>query len=168
MKNQRRKNFQQKQASPSRRGDVISALEEIESREKTRLKIAIPYEAAEKLDRFLKEKGLPYREGIPLLITYGLSDETAEELEKLKSEKESQMGRLWGTYAIMKFRAYEYFVENNAITMRLSFLLSENRSLKRMLEKEGLQDRIPKDEWDNWDKATIEDYYRKYVFKNRL
>jgi len=155
-------------ASRTTRSDLISALEEIESHEKARLKIVIPYKAAEKLDRFLKEKGLPERQGIPMLIQYGLSGESEEELEKLKSEKESQMGRIWGAYAVMKFRAYEYFTENKALTMRLPSSLSENRSLKRRLENTGIQSLVPKDEWDDWNQETVESYFRKYVFMSRL
>lgn len=157
-----------KATSRTRRADVIAALEEIESREKARLKISIPYEAAEKLDQFLKEKGLPERQGIPMLIHYGLSEESEEELEKLKSEKESQIGHLWGTYATMKFRAYEYFTENKALTMRLSYSLSENLSLKRRLENMGLRSLVPKDEWDGWNEETVESYFRRYVFASRL
>jgi len=84
-----RKLLRRKQASQSKRVDFITALNEIESRGKACLKAAIPYEAAEKLNQFLKDKGLPERRGIPLLIKYGLSDESVEELGKLKLEKES-------------------------------------------------------------------------------
>jgi hypothetical protein len=148
--------------------DLITALEEIESREKARLKVAIPYEVAEKLEQFLNEKGLFERQGIPLLMEYGLSDESEKELEKLKLEKESQMHHLYGTYCNMKFHTYEYSMENNAITMRLSFTLSKNRSLKQRMREEGLQSCISQDEWDNWDEAKVNEFFRKYVFINRL
>jgi len=131
------------------------------------LKIVVQSEIAEKLDSFLKEKGLPEREGIQTLIEYGLSDEDEEELEKLRSEKESQVSYMHGKYATMKFRAYELFVENRRITMKLNMLLSENRLLKKRLKDEGLQDPVSKDEWDDWDKDATEKYYRKYVFLNR-
>ena len=163
-------------SKPSKKGhvsqrhhaDLISALEEIESREKARLKVAIPREAAEKLKKFLEEKGLPERQGIVLLINYGLSDESEEELEKLKLEKDTQMRYLYGTYCNMKFRAYEYFMKNKAITMRLNFALSKNRSLKRKLIEEGLQSCISQNEWDNWDEAKVNEFFRKYVFMGRL
>jgi hypothetical protein len=166
MKLGQRKPF--RKVSQRRHIDLIAALEEIESREKTRLKVAIPHEAAAKLEQFLKEKGLPRRQGIPLLIEYGLSDESEEELEKLKLEKETQMRHLYRTYCNMKFRAYEYFMENKAITMRLSFVLSKNRSLKQRLKEEGLQSFIAQDEWDNWDEAKVNEFFRKYVFMSRL
>lgn len=168
MKINERKPSHEEHVSQRRHADLITALEEIESREKARLKVAIPYEVAEKLEQFLKGKGLFERQGIPLLIEYGLSDESEKELEKLKLEKESQMHNMYGTYCVMKFRAYEYFMENNAITMRLSFALSKNRSLKQRMKEEGSQDCILQDEWDNWDKAEVNEFFRKYVFMNRL
>jgi len=168
MKNNQSKSSHKEQVSQRRHVDLITALEAIERREKARLKVAIPHEVAEKLEQFLKEKGLPERQGIPLLIEYGLSDESEEELEKLKTEKQSQMGHLWGSHAIMKFKAYEYFMENNAIIMRLPFLLSKNRSLKLRLEKEGLQSCVSQDELDSWDESKVNEFYCKYVFTNRL
>jgi hypothetical protein len=151
-----------------RRNDLISALEAIESREKVRIKVTIPYETAERVRLFLKEKGILESQGIPLLIQYGLSNESEEELEKLKNEMKSENGRnLWGEYAVMKFRAYEYFMENKAMVMNLSRMLDENRMLKRRLEIEGLTKLIPGDEWDSWDKSIVDAYYRKYVFGGR-
>jgi hypothetical protein len=154
--------------SQRRHADLITALEEIESQEKARLKVAVPREVAEKLEQFLKEKGLFERQSIPLLIEYGLSEESEEELEKLKLEKESQMHYMYGTYCTMKFRAYEYFMENKAITMRLSSLLSKNQSLKQRLVEEGLQRYLSQDEWDTWDEAKVNEFFHKYVFMNRL
>ena len=155
------------QISQPRRLDLIAALEQIESKEKARLRVTIPHEAAEGLERFLEEKGLPEREGIVLLISYGLSDESEEELEKLRLEKETQVNHLFGTYCIMKFHAYEYFKENNAMTMGLSSVLSRNRLLKKRMTEEGLQSCISQDEWDNWDEAKVNEFFRKYVFINR-
>jgi hypothetical protein len=147
------------------RNDLISALEAIESREKIRITVAVPYEVAEKVRLFLKEKGILESQGIPLLIQYGLSGENEEELEKLKDEMRSENGRnLWGEYAVMKFRAYEYFMENKVMVMNLPRMLDENRMLKRRLEMKGLTELIPKDEWDNWDQSVIDAYYKKYVF----
>jgi hypothetical protein len=151
-----------------RLNDLISALEAIESREKVRVRIAIPYETAEKVRRFLKEKGILESQGTPLLIQYGLSSESEGELERLKNEVRSENARnLWGEYAVMKFRAYEYFMENKAMVMNLSKMLDENRMLKRRLEIEGLTKLIPGDEWDSWDKSIVDAYYRKYVFGGR-
>jgi hypothetical protein len=168
MKIDRRESSQKEQDSKRQRADLITALEAIESREKARLKVTIPREAAEKLEKFLSDKGLPRRQGIVLLISYGLSDESKEELEKLRLEKESQMRYLWGTYCNMKFRAYEYFMENKAITIRLSSVLSKNRSLKLRLKEKGSQNYVFKDEWDNWDETRVNEFFHKYVFMNRL
>jgi hypothetical protein len=148
------------------RSDLISALEAIESREKVRIKVAIPYETAKRVRLFLEEKGILKSHGIPLLIQYGLSSESEEELERLKNEMKSEKGRnLWREYAVMKFRAYECFMKNKAMVMNLSRMLDENRMLKRRLEIEALTKLIPRDEWDSWDKSIVDAYYRKYVFE---
>jgi len=148
-----------------RRSDLISALEAIESREKVRIKVTIPYETAERVRLFLKEKRILESQGIPLLIQYGLSSESEEKLERLKYEMNSKAAQnLWGEYAVMKFKAYEYLTENKAMVMRLSNMLCENRLLKRRLQLKGLQKLIPKDEWDSWDESVMDSYYHKYVF----
>jgi hypothetical protein len=148
-----------------RRNDLISALEAIENREKVHIKIVIPYETAKELSRFLKEKGILESQGVPLLIQYGVSSESEEELERLKREMNSKAAQnLWGEYAVIKFKAYEYLMENKAMVMRLSNMLYENRLLKRRLQLKGLQKLIPKDEWDSWDESVIDSYYHKYVF----
>jgi hypothetical protein len=154
--------------SQSRRPDLITALEAITAREKVHLEVAIPYEIAEKLDHFLKEKALTERESIPTLIQYGLSDESEEELAELESEMRSQVSHLSGKHATKRFLIYEYFIENKETTLRLRFLLSENRFLKERTKKEGLQTRVTEDEWDNWDEPKISGYYQKYVFRSRL
>jgi len=154
--------------SQRRRADVIAALEEVWSREKARLITTIPPEAAMKLKQFLMEKGLPERQGVETLIQYGLSEESEEELEKLKKEKESRMNRMWHTYATMKFQAYEYFMENGLLTRRLPYSLSKNHSLKKQLENMGLQSLISRDEWDNWNEAMVDRYFRRYVFRSSL
>jgi len=164
------KNYSHKEESPKpHQNDLISALEAIESREKVHIKIAIPYETAKELSRFLKEKGILESQGIPLLIWYGLSNESEEEIEMLKNEMKSEEARhLWGEYAIIKFQAYELFMENKAMVMRLPNILDENKSLKRRLKTKGFQKFIPKNEWDNWNKLRIDNFYRKYIFTSRL
>ena len=168
MKINKSKPSHKERVSQRRHADLITVLEEIESREKARLKVSIPHAAAEKLEQFLREKGLFERQGIPLLMEYGLSDESEEELDKLRLEKESQMDHMYGTYCVMKFRAYEYFVENKAMVMRLSSSLSKNQSLKKRLGEGGLQSYLSQDKWDNWDEAEVDEFFRKYVFMNRL
>ena len=154
--------------SQKRWSDLVSALDSIESREKVHIKFAIPYEIAEKVALFLKEKGMFEDQGIPLLIQRGLLSEDEEELERLKNEMKSEnCGNMWSEYAVMKFRAYEYFMENKGMVMNLSRMLDENRMLKRRLEMEGLTKLIPGDECDNWDQSMVDAYYKKYVFGER-
>jgi len=166
MKIKQRKNSNREE-SQKRHADLVSALEEIESHEKSRLKVAISFEAARKLEIFLKEKGLPWKQGIQMLIEYGLSEENDDELRNLESERKSQFNYLYDNYCRMKFRAYEFLMENKVLARALIFLLSENQSLKNRLKNEGLQNCVSQDEWDNWDNAVIDDYYRKYVFGDR-
>jgi hypothetical protein len=60
-------------------------------------------------------------------------------LERLKREMSSKAARnLWGEYAVMKFKAYEYLMENKAMVMRLSNMLYENRLLKAKAPTERL------------------------------
>lgn len=168
MKIKRREDSYREEISQKRRADLISVLEEIDSHEKSRLKVAIPFEAAKKMEVFLEEKGLTRRQGIQMLIEYGLSEENEEELENLESERKSQIHYLYGNYCRMKFQAYEFFMENKVLAMKLRFLLSENQLLKNRLKCDDLRSYVSQDEWDNWNEALIENYYRKYVFANRL
>jgi hypothetical protein len=163
-----RRSLSRKKPQQPQHKDLMTALDEIESREKARLRVPITSEAVARLDQFLKEKGLPRRQSIPMIIQYGLSDESEEELKELKLEKDLHMGHLWGAYCQMKFRSYEYFIDNKVLTMRLQLSLPENRSLKMRLKKEGLQSCISTDEWDNWDRAVVDDYFQKYIFVSRL
>jgi hypothetical protein len=142
-------------------------LEEIQSREKTRFHITLPVETQEHVTQFLKNQGFQTREGIELLISYGLSDETDEELKKLEHERETELNRLSQTHATMRFKTYLLSEENCALTMNLNAMLRENRRLKQTLTDGGLSDCFSKDEWDDWDEAQVQDYYQKYVFKRR-
>ena len=155
-----------KQTLPHKNSDLITALEEAESREKARLRIAVPSEGAGQVTRFLKEKALPWRRGIILLISHGLSEETPEELEKLRSQKELDINWLSKTYSTMSFRTYEYSEVNRVLTMKLRSMLNENRMLKQAIEKAGFCN-VPEDEWDKWSEATVKGYYLKYVFRSQ-
>lgn len=167
MKTNRNKLFHEEHVSQPHHADLITTLRAIESREKAHLKVEIPRKVAEKLAQFLKEKGLFEKQGFPLLIEYGLSEESVEELTKLNLEKDSQMRHMYETYCTMKFRAYEYFMENQALTMRLSSMLSRNKALKQKLKEEGLLKYSSQDEWDSWDEKKIEEFFRKYIFMNK-
>lgn len=162
-----KKLFKKGKSSKPMKRDFVTLLEEVENRGKACLDVSITLEVAGKLDQFLKEKGFYRKEGIPMLIEYGLSGESKNELEKLNSEKASLAGQLLKEYAVMRFRIYEYLMENKSMTIRLRSLLTENRSLKERLKKEGFQSCISQDDWDNWDEETIDNLFHKYVFTNR-
>ena len=163
----RRKDSNRQQALPEKHSDLISMLEEIESREKTRLRVTLPANSEKQVDQFLKDMGFRWREGIVLLISYGLSDETEVELEKLKLERESEIDRLSRAYASARFKTYLFSEENCALTMNLRSMLNENRALKGALKTQGMNNCFSKDEWDDWNEATVESYYQKYVFRNK-
>jgi hypothetical protein len=154
-------------ATPQKHSDLMTALEEIESREKTHITVALPDDLEKKVAEFLKNMGFQQREGITLLISYGLSDETDEELEKLKLERELELDRLSRTYAPVRFKTYLYSEDNRALTMNLRSMLNENRALKRALEERGMGSCFLKNEWDEWGEPTIKGFYRKYVFRNQ-
>ena len=145
--------------------DLISRLHEIESREKSHLMVAIPADVADQTAIFLKEKGFQRKQGIALLIEYGLSSETEEELESLRIERESNISWLSQKYATMRFRTYQFSEENCTLTMSLRSMINENQALKQVFKKQGLDNCFSKDELGEWDEATVASFYQKYVFK---
>jgi hypothetical protein len=159
-----RKKFRKKENRPKEHTDLITALKKAESETKSHMIINLHVEEAERVKRFLDEKRLLWEGGIGLLLAYGLSDETEDELEILRREKELNMFKLGQKYATMRFRSYEYYQENKALTMRLRLMLNENKSLKKTLEKENLSCEVHDNFWDDWGEEKIDDYYRKYVF----
>jgi len=164
MKPRDEKESNRRHVSPRKHSDLLAALEETESREKAHLEIVIPANSREQVAQFLKDKGFQWRQGIALLIAYGLSDETEEELEKLRLEKELKLDWLSRTYATMRFKTYQYSEENCVLTMNLRSMLRENQALKQFWEKQDLSNYFSKDEWAE---ATVEEYYRKYVFRKQ-
>jgi len=152
-----------KKKNEGRKKDILSILEESRRENKRHLKIPISEGIARELHDFLKEKGLNKTEGIEKLIEYGLTDESEEELELLRVEKEAQMSQLGRRYSVMRFKTYEYFFENKNLSIKLNLMLKENRSLKTRLEK--VTDRFNNvDEWDSWGEDKIDDFLKRYVF----
>ena len=145
-----------------------STLKEVKSSEETCLKVTIPYDVAEKLYQFLREKGLTERYGLPIIILYGLSGESEKELGMIKLEMESQARQIWENYYNKRIHAYWYSIENWATTMKLRLLLSDNKKFKKRLKEEGIMNHTPNDEWDDWDEETITGYYNRYVFSNHV
>jgi hypothetical protein len=105
-----KKLFKKGKSSKPMKRDFVTLVEEVENRGKACLDVSITLEVAGKLDQFLKEKGFYRKEGIPMLIEYGLSGESKNELEKLNSEKASLAGQQLKEYAVMRFRIYEYLM----------------------------------------------------------
>jgi hypothetical protein len=152
-----------KKKSKSGKKDILSILEESRRENKKHLKISMSEVTARELHAFLKEKGLNKTDGTEKLIEYGLSDESEEELEILRMEKESQMSQLGRQYSVMRFKTYEYYLENKNLTMKLRSMLKENRSLKVRLGK--VTDRFSTvDEWDSWSEEKIDELLKRYVF----
>jgi len=159
-----RQNLDKNQASPKNYTDIISELALIESKTKAHLKISLPNDVVNQAKSFLKEKCIPWDQGVQLLIIYGLSDETQEEFEQLRQERKSKIFKLGQQRSIIRFRSYEYFQENRILTMKLRNMLNENRSLKKGLKKEGYGSEVSRNEWDNWNEEKIDYYYTRYLF----
>jgi len=67
-------------------------------------------------------------------------------------------------YAALNFRTSEYYAPNNDIAVGLRLHLQENKSLKRELKENGMEEYVSEDEWDKWDENFINELYRRYVF----
>lgn len=113
----------------------------------------------ERLETFLKEKQLKTDEGIALLLEYGAPKE--DTARPMPTAEKFAMG---GRHSSLHFKTFECFQENKAIATGLSAHFAENRRLKRRLAELKGEMSVPRDEWDAWDKATIEEYQRKYLF----
>jgi len=126
------------------------------------VKISITRKYYEYLYHFLKEKGLigltGGKDGISLLLEYGLTDLTPEDLSKQWDIQ--KMSR----YAAACFKCYELFEKNCAIAAGLKFHLLENKNLKKKLREKGMDHEVTEDEWDNWDQTRIKEFYDRYVF----
>lgn len=112
------------------------------------------------LTGFADEKGYVKREDLlSLLFAYGMSDREGVDMKK----RHSEMAAIGGRYASMKFRAYELFADNCAMTIALAATLSENIKLRAEAQEKGL--RQEKEEaWDSWGQEEIDGLYRRYVF----
>jgi len=142
----------------SRYFDLSTISKKIESRNRIRVNVPIPYDVAERVDQFLRGKGLPKTSGIRKLIEYGLSNENEEELEKLRTEM--QTSNLWGRYATMKFFSYQYFMENMVLTLKLGVLMTENHALKAELVEKGFR---VADQDNYWDEGKKDEFWQKYI-----
>jgi hypothetical protein len=138
-----------------------------DGRVQVRLKL-IP-ELAKKLDRFLCEKGFRVSDAAPVLIEYGLNSLDEGALKELGGERERELPKLETNYAVVRFQAYQCFMINQAIVMRLHILLSENRRLKKLCMAEGMMGAaMVKDAWESWGAAEVDSFYKRYVFVNSI
>jgi hypothetical protein len=139
----------------------------LEAREKggwVHLRVSMSKEFYNELYGFLKQTGLTCwgndKKAIPLFLQFGLSEDSREELERIKGEFLKVSSR----YAAMSFQTSEYYAKSSAIAMGLRQHLRENKSLKRKLRERDLGEYVSEDEWDNWDDDFINELYRRYVF----
>ncbi|RJO62153.1 MAG: hypothetical protein C4542_04825 [Dehalococcoidia bacterium] len=148
-------------ATQSAQPSPVRFLEALPESDKIRLKITMSSEFHQKLYEFLERQGFLYfgheKEGIPLLLKYGLSEVSRTELEKNKEEL--NLSR----YAAMRFQCSEYFAQNMAMTLGLRRELSRNRALKQKLIEKGQAKHLTPDEWDSWDEDFIDGLLCRYV-----
>jgi hypothetical protein len=139
-------------------------LEIKESEGKVCLRVAMSREFYNELCDFLKQNALTYwgndKRVIPLLLQYGLSEESREGLGKYENE----LLKVGSRYAAINFQTSEYYAKNQAITMGLRLHLGENKLLKQKMKANGLESYLSEDEWDKWDDNFISELYRRYVF----
>jgi len=143
---------------------LVRILEAKENEGKIYLRVAVSREFHNELHEFLKQKGYVSfgreKEGMSLLLEFGLSEENRSGLERNQSE----MWKESSCYAAMTFQTAEYYARNTAITLGLNLHLQENRALKKELKEKGLGEFVLEDEWDKWDENFIDALYRRYVF----
>jgi len=144
--------------------EPLRILEARESGAGVYLRVSMSNEFYNELYGFLKQMGLTCwgndKKAIPLFLEFGLSEESREELERVKEEFLKVSSR----YAAMSFQTSEYYAKSSAVAMGLHQHLQENRSLKRSLRERGLWECVSEDEWDKWDDDFINELYRRYVF----
>lgn len=128
------------------------------------LRVAMSAEFYNELHEFLKQKGYVSlgreKEGLAVLLEFGLSGESREDLERSREELRKNSSR----YAALSFQTSEYYVRNFEIVKGLNYHLRLNRELKRELKEKFPRERLPQDEWDNWDDDFVDKLYRRYVF----
>jgi hypothetical protein len=112
------------------------------------------------LTRFAREKGFSrIEELISLLFRYGVSEERGVEAE----EQPSEVFLMGARYATMRFRAFELFAHNRALTIGLATALQENLRQRRLASERGLAP-AKKEEWEGWNQEKVDGLYERYVF----
>ena len=143
--------------------DSVHILEAIKMKDcRVCLNVAMKQDFYDELYMFLKQKGYislkREKEGIELILEFGLSKEKRNNLEKIRDEMRDS------SYAAVKYKCYKYYKENQAITIGLNIHLQNNKLLKKKLMEHGMDDYVSEDDWDDWSEKTIDGLYRRYVF----
>ncbi|MCQ5377577.1 MAG: hypothetical protein NO516_05950 [Candidatus Methanomethylicia archaeon] len=144
-----------------------NAIEHRTAAEKIRIKISLPFEFAERLKSFIADKGLFADDALPVLIEYGLDSQDECALERLRQERDKDLPKIDSKHAVLRFQAYQYFMINQAITMKLNISLEINRRLKALCKTNGLMDISARDEWDGWGHEIVDELFKRYVFTNK-
>lgn len=129
-----------------------------------KVKMTVTPEFAERLAPFLRQKGVQADDAIPILLQYGLNSPREDSKDELEAERERELPKLETSYAKTRFKANQCFMINQAVTMRLHVLLSENRRLKKLCRAKGLIGKTAKDPWDSWGPSDLDSFYKRYVF----
>lgn len=118
----------------------------------------------EKVETFLRQKiGHPTErekaDAIAMILEYGAPKENAAR-EWTMTEKFA----IGAEHASLKFRMFECFQENKAISIGLTVNLGLDRSLKRQVAELRGGEAVPHNEWDSWGDAKVSEYQNRYLF----
>lgn len=119
------------------------------------LKLSVPRSFGDTLRKFVKDHGLHPKFDVRKILEYGLVQESDEELERLEKERCQLSSEVHTNYAKTKFKAYEKLMDNKALTIKLQFLVSENKRLRRLLHEKGLIDSVD----TKWTKEKIDEFF---------
>jgi len=99
--------------------EPLKILEARESGDRVYLRVAISGEFYNELYEFLERTGLTCwgndKKAVPLFLQFGLSEESREELERIKGEFLKVSSR----HAAMSFQTSEYYAKSSTIAMGL-------------------------------------------------
>ena len=140
--------------------DTHSIIEVGNSEESIKITARFEGKTWEEISGFARRMGYTaMKELLPILFSYGVTNEEGVDIEKRRSE----MFALGGRYAAMKFESYQLFSDNRALSMALSTMLPENKKLRKLVAEKGLAP-AKHEQWDDWTQDKIDSFYQKYVF----
>ncbi len=132
----------------------------------TIVELRLPKRLHESINTYLNSAALEDSEGMVKIVEFGLGLPQDEELASLEEENRRLSKRLSDADRKLgdkKLDAYENFLENKALALELSSLLSENRLLRQRLADHNLLD----ERWteEKHDKAQrAQQFLSKYTF----